>query len=157
MVLSLHSILRYLVEDRGSRWGAAGAVGRLSGEGVGWKCAGRPRASPGRDARPNGRAVTGQDAAGIRSGSGWDRRLDTGLDAHTQEWALFPAVLERVHPSESRIADRNFCMREWLRGLHERGGAGARAHSVHAVAGARAHFVHAVGGQGNAQHNRSTS
>ena len=59
----------------------------------------------------NGRAVTGQDAAGIRSGSGWDRRLDTGLDAHTQEWALFPAVLERVHPSESWIADRNFCMR----------------------------------------------
>ena len=146
MVLSLHSILRYFVEDRGSRWGAAGVVGRLSGEDVGWKCAGRPRASPGRDARPNGRAVTGQDAAGIRSGSGWDRRLDTGPDAHTQERALFPAVLERTRLRESWIADRNFCMRRWLRGLHERGGAGARAHSVHAV-----------GGQGNAQHNLSTS
>lgn len=56
--------------DRGSRWGAAGVVGRLPGEDSGWERAGGTGASPGRNARPGGRAVAGQSAGSVRSGLG---------------------------------------------------------------------------------------
>lgn len=45
-------------------------------------------------------------------------------DAYTQERALLPAVLERVQPGELWIADRNFCTRGLLWGLHQRGAVG---------------------------------
>ena len=47
-----------------------------------------------------------------------------GTDAYTRERALLPAVLERVRPGEPWIADRNFCARGLLWGLHERGAVG---------------------------------
>ena len=45
-------------------------------------------------------------------------------DAYTQERALLPAVLERVQPGELWLADRNFCTRGLLWGLHQRGAVG---------------------------------
>lgn len=45
-------------------------------------------------------------------------------DAYTQERALLPAVLERVQLGELWLADRNFCTRGWLWGLHQRGAVG---------------------------------
>ncbi len=45
-------------------------------------------------------------------------------DAYAQERALLPAVLAQVQPGELWIADRNFCTRGWLWGLHARGAVG---------------------------------
>ena len=50
--------------------------------------------------------------------------LVPSADAYTQERALLPAVLARVQPGELWIADRNFCTRGWLWGLHARGAVG---------------------------------
>jgi len=42
-------------------------------------------------------------------------------DAHTQERALFPTLLESVRAGDAWIADRNFCTADFLGGLHQRG------------------------------------
>ena len=50
--------------------------------------------------------------------------LVPSADAYSQERALLPAVLERVQAGELWLADRNFCTRGLLWGLHERGAVG---------------------------------
>src|SRR5512143_1772115 len=50
--------------------------------------------------------------------------LVPSADAYSQERALLPAVLERVQSGELWLADRNFCTRGLLWGLHERGAVG---------------------------------
>lgn len=42
-------------------------------------------------------------------------------DAYTQERALLDQVLETVKPNEVWIADRNFCVQDFLEGIHEKG------------------------------------
>ncbi len=42
-------------------------------------------------------------------------------DGHAQERSLLGAVLERVRADEVWIADRNFCTRDFLQGLEDRG------------------------------------
>lgn len=42
-------------------------------------------------------------------------------DGYAQERALLSAVIPVVQPGELWIADRNFCTRQFLKGLHERG------------------------------------
>lgn len=41
-------------------------------------------------------------------------------DAYTQERALLDHVLETVQPNEIWIADRNFCVQDFLHGIHEK-------------------------------------
>jgi hypothetical protein len=50
--------------------------------------------------------------------------LVPSADAYSQERAVLPAVLERVQSGELWLADRNFCTRGLLWGLHERGAVG---------------------------------
>ena len=42
-------------------------------------------------------------------------------DAYTQERALLDQVLETVQPKEIWIADRNFCVQDFLWGIHDKG------------------------------------
>ncbi len=42
-------------------------------------------------------------------------------DAHAQERALLPLVLETVKPGQLWIADRNFCTKDFLTGINTRG------------------------------------
>jgi IS4 transposase len=42
-------------------------------------------------------------------------------DAYVQERALLDQVLETVQPMEVWIADRNFCVQDFLQGIHEKG------------------------------------
>jgi hypothetical protein len=55
-----------------------------------------------------------------------DRRLVEDVfaceDGHAQERSLLSEVLETVEPNELWVADRNFCTRGFLMGIHERGG-----------------------------------
>jgi Transposase DDE domain len=50
--------------------------------------------------------------------------LEPAEDAYTQERALLPQLRERVSAGEWWIADRNFCTRAWLWGLHQQGAVG---------------------------------
>jgi hypothetical protein len=43
-------------------------------------------------------------------------------DAHAQERTLFPLILETVKAGQVWIADRNFCTKDFLTGISERGG-----------------------------------
>ena len=43
-------------------------------------------------------------------------------DAHAQERSLFPLILETVKAGQAWIADRNFCTKDFLTGISERGG-----------------------------------
>jgi hypothetical protein len=43
-------------------------------------------------------------------------------DAHAQERSLFPLILETVKVGQAWIADRNFCTKDFLTGISERGG-----------------------------------
>jgi hypothetical protein len=47
--------------------------------------------------------------------------LTPGEDAHAQERALLPALLERIRPDSVIIADRNFCTTQFLFGLVQQG------------------------------------
>ena len=43
-------------------------------------------------------------------------------DAHAQERSMFPLILETVKANEVWICDRNFCTKDFLTGISERGG-----------------------------------
>ena len=43
-------------------------------------------------------------------------------DAHAQERSMFPLILETVKAGQAWIADRNFCTKDFLTGISERGG-----------------------------------
>ncbi len=43
-------------------------------------------------------------------------------DGHTQEWALLGTVLSTVQARDIWIMDRNFCVRDFLSGIVDRGG-----------------------------------
>lgn len=43
-------------------------------------------------------------------------------DAHAQERSMFPLILETVKVGQAWIADRNFCTKDFLTGISERGG-----------------------------------
>jgi hypothetical protein len=43
-------------------------------------------------------------------------------DAHAQERSIFPLILETVKAGQAWICDRNFCTKDFLTGISERGG-----------------------------------
>ena len=74
--------------------------------------------------------VLRETKAGALPGKSWvvfDPETDLAInvfpceDAYTQERALLDQVLETVQPQEIWIADRNFCVQDFLYGIHEKG------------------------------------
>jgi hypothetical protein len=41
-------------------------------------------------------------------------------DAHAQERSMFPLILETVKAGQAKVADRNFCTKDFLTGISER-------------------------------------